>query len=207
MQKDYPEIESLKLAIEKKTGGKLTTPSDFYRLVGLISHETGCHVGLTTVKRLWGYIENNSRLRESTLSIFARFVGHKDWAAFCAAMCNNEGAESSFLQGRQITATSLAVGDLVEIGWPPDRYCLVRHTGGSRFSVEEAINCKLHVGDTFSASLFCIGQPLYITDLTQDGDRQTSYVAGTKHGLTLARIKNTRQKEDFAANPCYKMKE
>lgn len=207
MQKDYPEIESLKLAIEKKTGGKLTTPSDFDHLTSMISHETGCHVGLTTVKRLWGYIENNSRLRESTLSIFARFVGHTDWADFCSAVHNAYGVESSYLSGRQITAASLAVGDLVEIGWPPDRYCLVRHTGGSRFSVEEAINCKLHVGDTFSASLFCIGQPLYITDLTQDGDRQTSYIAGTKHGLTLAKIKNTRQKEDFAANPCCKMKE
>lgn len=91
-----------------------------------------------------------------------------------------------------IAATSLAVGELVEIGWPPDRYCLVRHTGGGRFVVEEASNCKLHAGDTFSASLFCTGQPLYVTGLSQGGGRPASYVAGMKHGLTLARIKNRR---------------
>ena len=52
MQEHHPEIESLKLAIEAKTGGRLATPADFSRLTALIERETGCHVGMTTVKRL-----------------------------------------------------------------------------------------------------------------------------------------------------------
>lgn len=192
MQEHYPEIESLKLVIEKKKGGKIATPTDFGQLTSMILRETGFHVGVTTIKRLWGYIDNNNRMRESTLSIFARFVGYRDWDDFCTTVHNNEGTESSFLSERQIISTNLAVDELVEIGWLPDRYCLIRHIGGSRFVVEWAMNCKLHAGDTFCASFFSKGHPLYITDLSQNGSRQVAYVAGTRHGLTLARIKNKK---------------
>lgn len=195
MQENYPEIESLKLAIEAKTGGRLATPADFSRLTALIERETGCHVGLTTVKRLWGYVDSSSRLRDGTLSIFARFVGYRDWADFCAAVRDNAGTESSFLDGRQVSSTDLAAGDLLEIGWPPNRYCMIRHLGGGRFTVEKAVNGKLRAGDEFCASLFCLGEPLYITGLARQGGRPTSYVAGIKHGLTLIRIKNNLQGE------------
>ena len=72
---------------------------------------------------------------------------------------------------------------------------MIRHMGDNRFVVEKAINGKLHAGDEFSASLFCLGEPLYITGLTRQGGRPTSYVAGIKHGLTLIRIKNNPQGE------------
>ena len=84
MEEHYPETESLKAAIEAKMGKRLSTPADFTDLVAAIERETGEHVGITTVKRLWGYIGNDSRMREGTLSVFARFVGYADWSAFCA---------------------------------------------------------------------------------------------------------------------------
>lgn len=83
MEEHYPETESLKAAIEAKMGKRLSTPADFTDLVAAIERETGEHVGITTVKRLWGYIGNDSRMREGTLSVFARFVGYADWTAFC----------------------------------------------------------------------------------------------------------------------------
>ena len=189
MEKFYPEIEALKLDIEQKVGRRLATPSDFSMLTGLIFRETGCNVGLTTVKRLWGYIDNNSRMRCAILSIFTQFVGYSSWDDFCEAVHSGKGIESSFLTGRQVAAADLAEGALVEIRWLPDRYCLLRNTGGDSFVVEKALNCKLQIGDTFRASLFSIGHPLYVTDLVQDGNRYASYVAGTKHGLTLVRVK------------------
>lgn len=170
-------------------GKRLVTPADFTDLVVDIEHETGLHVGITTVKRLWGYIGNNNRMREGTLSVFARFVGYADWSAFCAGVRERGGEESSFLTERQVPASSLAVGDSVELGWLPDRYCLVRHVGNGRFVVDEAVNCKLRVGDTFWAQLFCVGRPLYVTDLVRPGGRCASYVAGEAHGLTLVRVR------------------
>lgn len=189
MEKFYPEIETLKLAIEQKVGRILATPSDFGMLTSLIFRETGCNVGLTTVKRLWGYLDNNSRMRSGTLSIFTRFVGYDSWDDFCEAVHRGKGVESSFLTGRQVAAADLAEGAHVEICWLPDRYCLLRNTGGVSFVIEKALNCKLQRGDTFRASLFCIGHPLYVTDLMRGGSRYASYVAGTKHGLTLVRVK------------------
>ena len=188
MEEFYPEIESLKPAIEAKMGKRLVTPADFTDLVGAIEHDTGVHVGITTVKRLWGYVSNDSRLRDGTLSVFARFVGYRDWTAFREAVREAAGTDSEFLTDRQITASGLAVGDRVELGWQPDRYCLVRHDGGGRFTVEKSVNAKLHPGDTFTASLFCLGRPFYVTDLAQPGGRHASYVAGEKHGLTLVKV-------------------
>ena len=162
MEEHYPETESLKAAIEAKMGKRLSTPADFTDLVAAIERETGEHVGITTVKRLWGYIGNDSRMREGTLSVFARFVGYADWTAFCVDVRERGGTDSSFLTGRQVLASSLAVGDCVEIGWLPDRYCLVRHGG--------------------------VGRPLYVADLVQADGRYASYVAGERNGLTLVRV-------------------
>ena len=188
MEEHYPETESLKAAIEAKMGKRLSTPADFTDLVAAIERETGEHVGITTVKRLWGYIGNDSRMREGTLSVFARFVGYADWTAFCVDVRERGGTDSLFLTGRQVLASSLAVGDCVEIGWLPDRYCLVRHGGNGSFVVEKAVNCKLRVGDTFKAQLFCVGRPLYVADLVQADGRYASYVAGERNGLTLVRV-------------------
>ncbi len=187
MEEYYPEVESLKLAIEEKMGRKIRKPGDFGDLACKIADETGSHVGVTTIKRLWGYIGSDSRMREDTLSVFARFVGCADWQGFCADVREKAGVDSAFLTGRQVSAADLANGDCVEIGWLPDRYCLVRHMGGGCFVVEKAVNGKLRVGDTFRASLFCVGQPLYVTDLVQSGGSSVSYVAGIKNGLTLVR--------------------
>ena len=123
-------------------GKRLVTPADFTDLVGAIEHDTGVHVGITTVKRLWGYVSNDSRLRDGTLSVFARFVGYRDWTAFREAVREAAGTDSEFLTDRQITASGLAVGDRVELGWQPDRYCLVRHDGGGRFTVEKSVNAN-----------------------------------------------------------------
>ena len=188
MEEHYPETESLKAAIEAKMGKRLSTPADFTDLVAAIERETGEHVGITTVKRLWGYIGNDSRMREGTLSVFARFVGYADWTAFCVDVREQGGTDSSFLTEKQVSASSLAVGDCVEFGWLPDRYCLVRHAGDGSFVVEKAVNCKLHVGDTFRAQLFCLGHPLYVADLVQTDGRHASYVAGERNGLTLVRV-------------------
>ena len=49
MEEFYPEIESLKPAIEAKIGKRLVTPADFTDLIGAIEHDTGVHVGITTV--------------------------------------------------------------------------------------------------------------------------------------------------------------
>ena len=47
---------------------------------------------------------------------------------------------------------------------------------------------KLNVGDTFSASLFALHQPCYVTALTQADGTEKNYVAGERNGLTSLKL-------------------
>ena len=49
--------------------------------------------------------------------------------------------------------------------------------------VEKAENSKLKVGNTFSCSLFILGEPLYLNDLVQENNPPVAFVVGNKDGL------------------------
>ena len=58
-----------------------------------------------------------------------------------------------------------------------------RYLGDGGFVVERAENSKLKVGDTFSASLFILHEPLYLSRLVQGSKPPVSFVVGNKDGL------------------------
>lgn len=49
--------------------------------------------------------------------------------------------------------------------------------------METAENSKLKAGDTFYASLFILGEPLYLSDLVQGNNPPLAFVVGNKDGL------------------------
>lgn len=57
---------------------------DFERLSQLILQETGTHLSISTLKRLWGKVRYTSRPNLATLDALARFAGHDHWRAFAA---------------------------------------------------------------------------------------------------------------------------
>ena len=50
--------------------------------------------------------------------------------------------------------------------------------------MEKAENSKLKEGNTFIASLFILGEPLYLNDLVQGKNPPIAFVIGNKDGLT-----------------------
>ena len=71
------------------------------------------------------------------------------------------------------------------IGFGTRIRCLVsaRYLGDMKFIVETAENSKLKVGNTFLASLFILGEPLYLSDLVQGNNPPMAFVVGNKDGL------------------------
>ena len=67
----------------------------------------------------------------------------------------------------------------------PDRDCTIRHLGKSRFVVEEIVNSKLSVGDTFECVLFIDGEPLYLNNLVHEGNPPVAYQIGSNSGIRL----------------------
>lgn len=64
-----PEIEELKLLIEQKYGKTLGTTTDFEEFSVHLSHDTGQNVSASTLKRLWGYVNDSHKPRMFTLDI------------------------------------------------------------------------------------------------------------------------------------------
>ena len=179
-------LNGLRDAIEKMAGFKVSTVGDFDRLAALIFEPQHVSISSSTLKRLWGYAGQETRPRQYTLDLLARFVGYKNFDAY-ERSCGRKPMESQsqlFLSDA-LTTDVLETGARLLLTWLPDRRCVVEHQGNGRFRVVEAVNTKLSVGDTFECHLFINHEPLYIDRLMHNGLPPISYVAGRLDGITV----------------------
>lgn len=75
-------LTHLRAALETAAGRRMSVPRDFERLSELVFEKVHQKVSSTTLKRLWGYLKEDTMPRESTLDILAQFVGNTDWQDF-----------------------------------------------------------------------------------------------------------------------------
>ena len=179
-----PEIKCLRSDLEQRVGQQLQSPADFQLLIQQIWEKNHAVLSLSTIKRLWGYVESNGAPRLSTLNTLAQFLGFTDWNAYLVALEQRGGTESAMFTGEGIQTADLQAGDKVAVAWQPNRQCTFRYIGDNQFIVEESKNAKLQQGTTFSAARFMIGQPMYLDNILLADGTRTSYVAGKRNGLT-----------------------
>lgn len=68
--------------IKQKSGLSFDRAADFSSLAALISEDTKNTIGATTLKRLFGYIEDARETNQSTLNIIARYLGFTSWEEY-----------------------------------------------------------------------------------------------------------------------------
>ena len=186
MKPNETEIVRLCEMVEESVSRKMKTPADFQFLTGVIQERCKETLGVTTLKRIWGYVEGYDTTRFSTLSILARCVGFQDWDDFLANH-NQTGESSNLVLGRALYPDDLSVGGCLTITWAPDRRVLIEHLGNGAFEVLHSENSKLKPGDSFHCSCFIIGEPLYLDNFVRDNNPPTLFVVGNKGGLTEVR--------------------
>ena len=168
--------------IEQAVGSSMRRHSDFVWLSDRIFARLRVYVSHTTLKRLWGYIDEGVQPRESTLDVLARFIGYADYQAYCRRGC--EQTESNPVMSRKLTPEAdLTAGDTVVLSWLPDRECTVVYLGSGKFKVEKSVNTRLTPGTTFDCSLVVEGEPLYLNNVDIGGKALTAYVCGKKNGI------------------------
>ena len=183
MEKSTPEVQQLRLDVERQLGRRVCSPADFDRLSLEVWDKTHATLSSSTLKRLWGYVDAGEAVHRNTLTLLAQYAGYADWEHYLAHLAAADGAESDTFAGEGIRTGELQVGDRVLLSWLPNRRCVVRYEGGLRYVVEEQENSKLRVGDRFDAACFLLGQPMYLDNLVRENMPATSYVAGKEHGL------------------------
>lgn len=186
MSPNEPDILQLRQMVEESVSRKMKTPADFQFLTGIIQERCKETLGVTTLKRIWGYVEGYDTTRYSTLSVLARCVGFHDWDDFLANH-DRAGESSNPVLGRVLHPDEIPQEGFVRIAWSPDRRVSIKHLGAGRFEVLKSENSKLKAGDTFHCTCFIIGEPLYLDNFVRDGKAPTLFVVGNKGGLTEVR--------------------
>ena len=106
-------FDILKSELELKVGRKIESPSDFDFLSADISHKTDSSVSSSTLKRLFGYTQNNSSFSRSTLNTLCRYLDYDGWTDFCAGQQprtrHHKSAVAAFAALILVAATSLFV--------------------------------------------------------------------------------------------------
>lgn len=179
--------EKLRSEVEGAFSRTPSTASDFYDLSERIFERTHERISPTTLKRLWGYVNEDVQPRLFTLNVLSRFVGYSDYVA----LTQSDGeTQSNLILSEHITDKDIARGQRVRLMWQPGRVCVVEHLGCGRFKVVEAQRTKLSVGDTFTCRLIMMHEPLFLDNLIHDGGAPTGYVAGRKDGVTFEIMNN-----------------
>lgn len=187
---DDDAVFLLRKSVENKMGFSLKSPTNFDALIARVMDENCETLSLSTIKRLWGYIDSPTTPRLSTLSILSRFVGCRDFDDFCRKKCIFTTEDSEFISLAGEEVKGFRIGDELMLEWKPGRFCRIKYVDTDTFRVASAINCKLMKGDTFRATFVAVGHPLYVTDLMRGGVHLRDYVAAKKSGLTSVNIKH-----------------
>lgn len=192
IQKNMPELAYLLTEVEKKYGRRIATTTDFESLSVVIEHQIGELISSSTLKRLWGYVSLNPTPRIATLDVLSRFVGHRDFKAFCNHLKETQVYASNFFTARCQTVAELKPGTIVHIGWAPNRLVKLNYLGDYLFEVISSENSQLQQGDRFELSEIIVGYPLYISRILRNGAYTPSYVAGQIDGINLLKIESVK---------------
>lgn len=180
-----PEIAELLSFVEKKYQRNLQTTTDFDEFSFHLKQQTGEQLSTSTLKRLWGYVNDSHIPRQQTLDTLSRYIDHDNFKQFCIWLKSSTAYNSSFFTTKQLLSKELLPGQKVEIGWSPNRYLKLQYQGEGFYLIEEALQSKLQKGDSFEAAAFLLEHPLYLPYILRDGNRTSPFIAGRNGGLTF----------------------
>ena len=181
--------KQLCLDIEKAVGKELRTPKDYDMLRMRIYERLHVMISTTTLKRIWGYLNEEVMTRKGSLDILAQFIGYKDFDDYTVNAKSCSEAQSSPVMSRRLNVPEeLKAGDRLPILWHPDRQCEVVYLGNLMFRVLSSCNTRLQPNNTFQCSLLIEGEPLYLDQLIQDCHPPVAYVCGKRSGIRFERF-------------------
>lgn len=188
METYKPEIVELLKRVEQKYSKGLNTTTDFEEFSLHLKALNIGDVSASTMKRLFGYVNDMHTPRMFTLNVLSHYIGFLDFAAFCADLKTSPIYNSSFFSADQILTKELKEGDKVEIGWAPNRYVLLLFKGNMLYEVIESKQSKLLTGDCFEVVSFQKGQPMMLPFVLRDNQRTPPFIAGRNGGLTILNV-------------------
>ena len=169
--------------LQQKVKRELRLSSDCEYLALDIESVTGEHIGVNTLKRLLGFIDDEREPRLSTLDIIARYLDFENWDAL---RCFNDKSNSSFSAAEdEIRAIDLPQGQHIQISYLPDRLVELEYSGEERFKVLTSQNSKLQEGDELKITHIVKGYPLLVSQVWRGEADLGAFTAGKAQGISF----------------------
>lgn len=178
----------IKKEIENKFGKEIRYPADCEALSAHISDQTGQNISITTLKRMFGFVNGTHEPRLYTLDVLAQYLGYPNWDLYYEKFIHIENSE--FFTAEQIEIDALKPDAVIEIIYDPDRIIRLVYQGNFRFNVEHSTNSKLLRGDQLKIMSIVKHYPLIIASVIRDGKDLGRFVAGKSSGITGICIKS-----------------
>lgn len=133
--------------LKQKSGLLFDKAGDFDLLSSLVFKETGRTIGVTTLKRLFNYINDERKASEYTLNTVALYLGYKDWGQFNHSV--NNDSIWGYQEDETVYIHSLTPGTHLEITYLNRivTFVVAQRNGENILRVEKAVNTSLQVGD------------------------------------------------------------
>lgn len=173
---------AIKAEIERAYGQPLKYPADCQRLAMSIRERLNETIGVTTLKRLMGFVSDVQEPRLSTLDILARYCGFCDYDDLQRYVAR--AGDSDFEVEPDISASALAPGSIVGFEYLPDRKVRLRYLGNCEFEVLTCENGSLQAGDIITVTNFVAQSPLIVGRVMRDGVDLGRYTAGKVSGIS-----------------------
>lgn len=143
--------------IKEKSNLMFDKSADFNALTDEISKETGRTIGLTTIKRLFGYIDDDRKTSQYTLNTLALYLGYSDWKEY--SISKNLDSDWNFdtdkvLIAEQTTGTKIHVKYLDRIV----TFVVSEYDNQKVLRVEKAENSSLKVNDILLVNSLQVGK-------------------------------------------------
>lgn len=132
--------------IKKKSSLSFDRASDFSTLAALIADETKSTIGVTTLKRLFGYISDPRETNKGTLNILAQYIGYHSWEEYISEMRIDSDWN---LDSDTIWVACLSIGSGIEVGYLNRMvtFEVIIAPEGKALRVMNTINSSLHKDD------------------------------------------------------------
>ena len=156
--------------LKEKSGLLLDQAKDFGVLADKIFSETGRNIGITTLKRLLGTVNDSRKTNEYTLNTIALYLGYTTWQNFTEA--NSIDSVWNFSEDETYYIQELPIASTLTVEYL-DRevsFTVIQQNGQKVLEVVSAKNSSLQKNDVLYIHKIKVGEILQADKVIRDGN-------------------------------------
>ena len=166
------------MRIEERFGRPVQCSADCQSLSECIFEVTRRTIGVTTLMRMFGLVNENPTPRISTMNQIAQYLGYKDMKEM----------EKMLATVDKLNFENLKTGTIIQISYDPQSLLVMAYMGDNWFLINESHNSTLQKGDKVRIFQLAKGFELLAAEVVRHGKSLGSYRSAKVGGLTLIKI-------------------